>query len=121
MKNSIIIYKDSIFIYKDNIIIYNIMNYIILIFCSIILPIISLQNTKPKLCINCKYFIPDNDDSRYSKCSFLQKEESKAIFLVDGKNYEDYYYCSTSRSNRDMCGIEGKYYKKNIVKNTNIK
>jgi hypothetical protein len=99
------------------------MNYIILIICSIILPIISLKQVKPKLCINCKYFIPDNDTGKFGKCSFFKKKESDTNYLVNGiiAQEEYYYYCSTSRLNEHMCGEEGKYYKKKIVKNKNIK
>jgi len=95
------------------------MKYIILIICSIILPIISLKQTKPKLCINCKHFIPDNLNSKFSKCSFFPKRENKINFLVNGINEEEYYYCSISRDANDMCGEEGKYYKKKIVKKKN--
>ena len=72
-------------------------------------------------CINCKYFIPDNDDSKYGRCSLFQKKEGKINFLVNGINNQEYYYCSTSRDTNEMCGEEGKYYKKNIVKNGRIK
>jgi hypothetical protein len=95
------------------------MNYIILIFCSIILPNISLKHIKPKICINCKYFLPDNDDGKYGKCSLFPK--NNPIFLVNGIQNEEYYYCSTSRDTISMCGEEGKYYKKKIVKKKNIK
>lgn len=94
-----------------------IMNYIILIICSIILPIISLNQIKPKLCINCKYFIPDNASGAgiFSKCSFFPKKERKIYFLVDGINKYENHYCSTARDFNDMCGEEGKCYKKKIV------
>jgi hypothetical protein len=45
-------------------------------------------------------------------------------FLVNGnKNkYDYYYYCTTARSNQDMCGVNGTKYKKLKLKNneTNI-
>lgn len=47
------------------------MKYIFIIMCSIILPIFSLKVTKPKLCINCKYFITDYDNGKYGKYSFF--------------------------------------------------
>ena len=96
------------------------MNIILIIF-SFILPIISLNQIKPKLCINCKYFIPDNDIGKFGKCSFFQIKENHSNFLVNGISEENYYYCSISRHSKDMCGEEGKYYKKNIVKNGRIK
>jgi len=93
------------------------MNYIVLIICSIILPIISVKQIKPKLCINCKYFIPDTltDAGTFSKCSFFPKNEGK-INLVNGIiNTYGNYYCSTARGSHDMCGEEGKYYKKKKI------
>lgn len=93
------------------------MNYIIVIICSLILPIFSLKTVKPNLCINCKYFISDNDTGEFSKCLFFEKKEGKIDFLVNGiKKEENYQYCSVSRSLDDMCGEEGKYYKKKITK-----
>lgn len=50
------------------------MNYIFLILCSIFLPICSLKQSKPKLCINCKHFVLDkNNDSKFGKCSLFSK------------------------------------------------
>jgi len=99
------------------------MNYIVLIICSIILPIMSVKQTKPKFCINCKYFISDNRASEFGRCSIFKiKDSTSADFLITGiTNADDYSYCSTTRNYNHMCGKEGKYYKKNIVKNTNIK
>ena len=99
------------------------MKYIFLIMCSIILPIFSLKVTKPKLCINCKYFITDYDNGKYGKCSFFPYknlyEENNVNFLVNGDLKDDdtnYYYCSTSRLDHRMCGKEGKKYKKKYEK-----
>ena len=97
------------------------MNYIILIIFSIILPNISLKHIKPKICINCKYFLPDNDNGKYGKCSLFPKKDNNLNFLVNGIKNEDYYYCSIARDTYDMCREEGKYYKRKIVKKENIK
>jgi hypothetical protein len=94
---------------------------IILIMFSLILPIISLKQIKPKICINCKYFIPDNDIGKFGKCSLFPTEENYSNFLVNGISEENYYYCSTSRQSKDMCGEEGKYYRKKIVKSGRFK
>jgi hypothetical protein len=88
------------------------MNYIFLFFCSIILPIISVKHVRPKLCINCKFFIPDQGDGKYGKCSLFQKSTGKIDFLVNGITNNEYFYCSSSREINSMCGEEGKYYKK---------
>ena len=97
------------------------MKYILAIICSIILPIFAL---KPKLCIHCKHFINDNTDSKFGKCALLPNEEINInkYFLVNGINEneakylnpENYNYCCISRNNPDMCGEEGKFYKKKI-------
>jgi hypothetical protein len=92
------------------------MNYIIIIFCAIILPIISLKQNKPKICINCKYFITDNNTNKHGRCSLFPKKETKITFLVNGINEEDYHFCSIARDLNNMCGEEGKHYKKKIVK-----
>ena len=63
------------------------MNYIIIIICSLILPIISLQKMKPKLCINCKYFITDNDTNQYGKCSLFPKKQGKIDFFSKWYQY----------------------------------
>jgi hypothetical protein len=97
------------------------MNYIILIFYSIILPIISVKKTTPKLCINCKYFIPDNDTGEFGKCSLFPKKDGKINYLVNGIHEDVYFYCSTSRDTDDMCGEEGKYYKRRYLKKLHIK
>lgn len=128
------------------------MNFIIII-CSFILPIISfnqysfnmpalraelnkmkpllceskirkdVKQMKPKLCIHCKYFIPDNDTGidKFGKCSLFETKKGKLNYLVSGKTEEKYNYCSTSRYSNYMCGEEGKYYKKKIVKNKDMK
>jgi len=88
------------------------MNYIILIICFIILPVISLKQVNPKFCINCKYFIPDINTGEFGKCSFFKKKENKIHFLVTNITQEEYYFCSTARDANDMCGEEGKHYKK---------
>jgi hypothetical protein len=88
------------------------MKYIITIICSIILPILSLKEMKPKLCINCKHFITDGKDGLFGKCSLFPLEDNKSYFLVNGINPYEYEYCSISRKRNDMCGTEGKMYEK---------
>lgn len=101
------------------------MNYSLWILCSILLPILSLRQKPPKLCINCKHFIPDNSNSKYGRCSYFPKRENKINFLVNGIHSDEYYYCSVSRDANEMCGEQAKYYKKkrvskNIVPKENI-
>ena len=52
------------------------MKNIIIIICSIILPILSL---KLKLCINCKHFMTDHNTGEYGKCSLFLKEKNDDI------------------------------------------
>jgi len=94
------------------------MKYIITIICSMIVSIFALNEVRPKLCINCKFFRNsfNNDntvaDSRYGKCLLFPKLETDFDFLVTGIENIDYYYAYIARKYVDMCGVEGKLYKK---------
>ena len=44
------------------------------------LPFFSLKNIKPKLCINCKYFIKDNNYDKYGKCIYFQRKKMINFF-----------------------------------------
>ena len=93
------------------------MNYLFFIVCSIILSPFSAIEIKPKLCIDCKFFIKDSFTSnKYGKCSLFIEEEENDSFLVNGidNNNIKYQYCSIARKYEDMCGKKGKFYKKNI-------
>jgi len=95
------------------------MKFIIFLFFTYFLKIVSIKTAKPKLCINCKHFIPDDDTGEFSRCSFFPHVHSKINYLVNGINKidkGDFYYCSTARTSDNMCGIEGKsYVKKRII------
>ena len=92
------------------------MKYIIVIICSIFLPIFSFKKSTPKLCINCKFFRKDmthDNNNEYSKCSLFLRDPSNLKFLVTGSKYiDDYYYCVTARQYESMCGKEGNNYEK---------
>ena len=94
------------------------MKYIVLIICSIILPIFSLKEIRPKLCINCKFFTNTiGSDNKYGKCLLFPKDTNHMNFLVTGNNdNDDYYYCSTARTHDNMCGKKGKKYRKTPTK-----
>jgi hypothetical protein len=95
------------------------MKYVFTILSVLFLPILSFKEIKPKLCVNCKYFITDNHCNIFGKCSLFPKEEKDIYSLVNGihqdKNNE-YFHCSVARKWEDMCGPEGKMYKKKILK-----
>lgn len=99
------------------------MKSILMSIYSIILPIaLSVKVTKPKLCINCKHFIPDHDTGRYGRCLLFPTEEHAVNFLVNGViDKDEYYFCSTSRRSSDMCGVEGKMYENQEEKDKNEK
>lgn len=95
------------------------MQYIFVLFCSLVLPLLALREMKPKFCANCKYFITDNDTGKYGRCALFQKKEENAYFLVTGSQEEkltDYRYCATARESEDMCGKEGKMHKRKYSK-----
>lgn len=95
------------------------MIHIFILLTILFLPILSFNEIKQKLCINCKYFITDNDTNKFAKCSLFPKKDENDIFmLVNGireyKNIE-YYHCSVLRDTDTMCGKEGKMYKPNDI------
>jgi hypothetical protein len=54
---------------------------------------------------------------KYGKCFLYPKtEENLNKYLVTGSNINDeYQYCSTARQQFDMCGKEGKSYRKSYT------
>jgi hypothetical protein len=98
----------------------NKMKYIFTLLSLLFSQVLSFNVIKPKLCLNCKHFITDNDNGKFGKCSlFIQKENIDSYMLVNGisenKNIE-YYYCATARTTEDMCGKEGKMHKRKYIK-----
>jgi len=81
---------------------------------------LSLKEINPKLCINCKYFIEDVEFGKFgkfNKCSLFPKEQNNVYHLVYGiEEYNNYFYCATTRSRDSMCGEEGKLYKRKYIK-----
>jgi hypothetical protein len=95
------------------------MKCIFTILTILFLPILSFKELKPKFCVNCKYFITDNRNGKFGKCSLFQKKENDIFTLVNGiheDNNIEYHYCSVSREIEHMCGKEGKMYKKKYIK-----
>lgn len=92
------------------------MNLIFLaILFSSISEISSMGKVKPKICIECKHFIPSKTDDIYGKCSLFPLNNND--FLINGVKDKSYYYCSTARMSTKMCGNEGKLYKRKYKKN----
>ena len=85
---------------------------------SAIKPKPTLINHKPKICIDCKFYIKQNNffiSNEFGKCSLFPYECENDYYLVNGLNNEkdeEYYHCSTARKYEDMCGREGKFYEK---------
>jgi hypothetical protein len=94
------------------------MKYIFTILSILFLPILSLKEIKPKLCVNCRYFITDNITGKFSRCSLFPIENNDIYSFVNGIHDEiiEYHYCAVSREIKDMCGKEGKMYKKKYIK-----
>ncbi len=78
--------------------------------------IFSSTPIKPKICCDCKFFKPNFlIGNKYGKCSLFPKEEEDdtRYYLVDGikrNSNNDYSFCSIARSQKNMCGPEGKLY-----------
>jgi len=101
----------------------------------------SLKEIQPKLCINCKHFIQDNEngkcslfpkdkidkniyslvnfmeDSKFGKCPLFPKDKISNIYSLINRVEQntDYFYCATTREIESMCGKEGKLYKKKSI------
>ena len=90
------------------------MMFIFTVFTLFFLPISSLKEIKPKLCIQCKYFITDKRDGKYGKCALFPKNKNDDVFdLVTGVEInKEYMYCYTTRASEALCGKEGTMYKK---------
>lgn len=87
----------------------------------LLLPNLSFQLTKPKICLNCKYFLPDNNTGKFGRCLFFPIDEEDCFRLVNGcviENKNEYNYCARARKIEGMCGLEGKHYKKKYIKKT---
>jgi len=87
--------------------------------CSIIFPVFSFKELKPKLCVSCKHFIPDKNNNKFGKCSLFPIREPNDYFLVNGINEDkiiDYNFCSVVRTHNSMCGNEGKLHKRKYNK-----
>ena len=96
------------------------MKFIFTLLSLLFVQILSLKEIKPKLCINCKYFIEDTEFGKFgkfNKCSLFPKEQNTVYNLVYGiEEYNDFFYCATTRSRDSMCGEEGKLYKRKYNK-----
>jgi hypothetical protein len=80
----------------------------------------SLKQSKPKICIDCKYFIPSTINNKYGRCLAFPNIETKKYILVIGEEANilsdaDYNYCTVARDNDNMCGVNGKKYKKKKI------
>lgn len=97
------------------------MRCIFTLLSLLFVPILSLKEIKPKLCINCKYFVEDAEFGKFgkfNKCSLFPKEPNGDVYsLVHGVDpYSGYFCCATARSRGSMCGEEGKMFKRKYMK-----
>jgi hypothetical protein len=87
---------------------------IISILATFLFPGSSLE---PKLCKNCKHFIPNPRDIKFSKCALFPKLQDDHYELIDGNQYEipvEYFHCSITRNYNHLCGKKGKKYEEKI-------
>jgi len=74
-----------------------------------------ILSLKPKLCINCKYFLTDNKLDKFGTCLLFPRIDNQNYLLVNGIDdvkLADYHYCVTARGSISMCGQDGKEYKR---------
>ena len=81
---------------------------------SILLSILSsISALEPKLCKNCKHFIPHPRDIKFSKCSLFPKLQEDNYILIDNIVLDipvEYFHCSITRNYNHMCGKKGNKY-----------
>lgn len=84
----------------------------------LVVPLFGFKN--PKICVECQYFVPNpnryfNSD-KFGKCLFFPKKiETNVYTLVSGvqeSEVKEYTHCSIARNSDQMCGPEGKRYRK---------
>ena len=90
------------------------MKNIFALIVSILIPVLSLNEITPKLCVNCKFFMSNLlSGNSYGKCSLFPKTEIDLDLVTGIKKYPKYQFCSIARDYDDMCGKEGKKYEEN--------
>lgn len=73
----------------------------------------------PKFCVNCKYFIPSQMGIQFGKCALFEREDTNHFLVTGGgenKKNSQNLYCKTARDWENMCGKEGKQYKRKYTK-----
>ena len=88
----------------------------------LLISLIICNSSKPKFCINCKYYIKSHIDDKYSCCALSRNTQFTGTYLVTGL-YErnEYMHCTTERSDNGICGVNATRYKKKYVrKNKNL-
>jgi len=87
------------------------MKNIIAVIFSIVVPVLSLHEITPKLCVNCKFFMSNFlSGNSYGKCSLFPKTEMEIDLVTGMKRDAKYQFCSIARDYDHMCGKEGKKY-----------
>jgi hypothetical protein len=83
----------------------------------------TFSHSQTNFCINCKYFMKNGffTSNQFGRCQkYFKTNDITSEYLVSGEYktpINDYYYCSTARSDNNMCGIRGKDFKKKYKKN----
>ena len=71
---------------------------------------------EPKLCKNCKHFMPNPRDIKFSKCALFPKLQEDTFVFIDNILFDipgEHYYCSVTRNYNHMCGKKGKKFEEN--------
>lgn len=81
-----------------------------------------MTTTKPKLCIDCRHFVPNKDHTnpeQKAQFAFCAKSGDKndTLTLVDGRAPK-MQYCSIQRTHYDTietCGPDAKYFEAKTI------
>ena len=101
--------------YKDYVY-YKLMFYYLLLITLII-----CNSSKPKFCINCKYYIKSYVDDKYSTCALSRNTQFIGTYVVTGLyDKNEYMHCTTERSDHGICGVNATRYKKKYVRKNKL-
>jgi len=61
----------------------------------------------PKLCINCKHYLPSDVHPSYGKCEKFILSDNVYYYVTGEGNKTNHHFCSVARSSPYMCDYNG--------------
>jgi hypothetical protein len=64
----------------------------------------------PKLCIDCRHYLPSMVDPSYGTCAKFVLHDNSNYYVTGKGERTSYHFCSIARAYDDMCGTKGKNF-----------